>query len=628
MGMAALAGCGEIVPINPDGGIGPGNDSAPPDAVAADNADLAILDLGAFGDVVPEFSPDETSYTASFSLLVQRLEVTARPVNPLATVSINGVPVTPGQPSDGISLDAAGDTPISIEVQAPAGNSKTYSIVADRGAGIEQYVYGKASNPGGSADPFGQDGNPNNDIGDEFAFWLDVSGDTVVVAAHLEDSNGTGVNGAQANDSAPNSGAVYVYRRQDNAWKQEAYLKASNTDAGDEFGRSVAIDGDVLVVGAPFEASTASGIDGNESSDGLPGAGAVYIYRRTGTEWRQEAYVKASDPQSFALFGVHVALRGDTLIVGAPGFFNPYFPEDPANETAPNDGAAYVFRYNGFTWEEEAILKASNPEPTDQFGFQVALDDDTIAVSAIGEASSIGGEDLDPALADNLAPMSGAVYVFERQQDSTWLETDYIKAQAPGGPLSFPDGSSEVEGDRFGIRIELDNDTLVVGAHLEDSSARAIDGDPTDNGAPDAGAAFVFRRDPDGDWTQEAYLKPDNLDELDFFGQNFGLSNDLLAVAANGESSSATGVGGQPDNNDAPFSGAVYLYRREGTTWEQIEYIKASNTESGDNFGFNMDMSSNTLVIGALWEWSSSPGINGAQNDEDAPLSGAFYIFQ
>lgn len=606
IGVAALAGCGEIVPIEPDGGI------VPPDAVAADNADLAALDLGAFGDVDPAFDPGETSYRASFSLLVQQLEVTATPVNPLATVSINGVAVTPGQPSDGILLGAGADTQIDIEVQAPAGNSKTYTIVANQSRAIQQYVYGKASNPSAEV---------------EFGFWMDISGDTLVVGSPFENSSARGVNGDQTDQNAFGAGAAYVFRRQDNTWSQEAYLKASNTDAFDDFGRGVAIDGDVIAVSAPYEASDAPGVDGNQNSDGLYGAGAVYIFRRTGDEWQQEAYLKASNPLGGALFGRHLSLDGDVLVVGAPGEFF-LDPEETFDDEFPNDGAVYVFRYDGVTWVEEAIIKASNGELGDQFGFQVAVDDEIIAVGAIGEASGVGGPDADPS--DNSAPLSGAVYVFERQ-DGVWVETDYIKSQSPDGfRLPFPecDNFDECEGDRFGIRVELDGDTLVVGAHLEDSAAREIDGDQTNDDAQNAGAAWVYRRGDNGDWEQEAYLKPSNLDPNDFFGQTIELAGDLLVVGANGESGGSTGVGGDSSSNGALSSGAVHLFQRTGTAWQQIEYIKASNTEQADNFGFNLAMSSSTLVVGAVWESGGVPGLNGDQNDESAPASGAFYLFQ
>ncbi len=616
-GAAALAACGEVIPIVPD-------------ALPADITTLASLALGASGALDPAFDPGVTAYQVSFSLLVQELSVTATPVHPGATITVNGENVAPGQPSDSVALLAGGDTTVNVQVTAPSGDSRTYVITADRGGAIEQRLYGKPSYPTAALDPGGQDQNPFNDVGDEFGFAIAADGDTIAVGAHLEDSSSAGIDGGQDNDNAIDSGAVYVYRRRDGAWAEEAFIKASNTDAFDEFGRTLVIEDNVLVVGAPFEASNGVGVDGDQISDGLEAAGAVYIFRRVGNTWRQEAYIKPRDPKELALFGWHVALDDEVLVVGAPGVFS-VFPGDPINDVAPNQGAAYVFRYDGSTWVEETVLQASNGEPSDQFGFQVSVNDDYVAVSAVGEASGVGGDAPDPL--DNSKPMSGAVYVFEYQQDATWQETAYLKAGAPDGPLTppvFPDCFQffECEGDRFGARVALDDETLVVGAYLEDSAANQVDGDAVNNAARNAGGAWVFRRDGAGNWAQEAYLKPSNAEADDLFAQYLGIAGDLIAVAANGESSGARGVGGDPDNDDSPSAGAVYLFRRQGTTWQQIEYIKAANAESTDNFGVNTVLTDSMLVVGAVWESGGSSGLDADPEDNNAPRSGAFYVFQ
>jgi hypothetical protein len=94
-------------------------------------------------------------------------------------------------------------------------------------------------------------------------------------------------------------------------------LKASNTGAEDQFGHSVALAGDTLAVGAPGAASAATGVDGDQADDSAQGSGAIYVFRRTGTTWQQEAYFKASNTGAMDLFGTSVALAGDTLAVGA-----------------------------------------------------------------------------------------------------------------------------------------------------------------------------------------------------------------------------------------------------------------------------------------------------------------------
>src|SRR5207244_1078890 len=121
-------------------------------------------------------------------------------------------------------------------------------------------------------------------------------------------------------NSAGGSGAAYVFVRNGTNWTQQAYLKASNTDGGDFFGWSVAVSGDTVVVGAWGEASNATGVNGNQSDNSGRAAGAAYIFVRNGTNWSQQAYLKASNTgQGEELFGHSVAISGDTVVVGARG---------------------------------------------------------------------------------------------------------------------------------------------------------------------------------------------------------------------------------------------------------------------------------------------------------------------
>jgi len=126
----------------------------------------------------------------------------------------------------------------------------------------------------------------NTEAFDRFGATVAISGDTIVVGAHAEDSNATGVNGDQTDNSATSGGAAYVFTRTAGVWTQQAYLKASNTDGplgglftGDQFGFSAAIDGDTIVIGANQEASNATGVNGNETDNSAVNAGAVYVRR-------------------------------------------------------------------------------------------------------------------------------------------------------------------------------------------------------------------------------------------------------------------------------------------------------------------------------------------------------------
>jgi hypothetical protein len=192
----------------------------------------------------------------------------------------------------------------------------------------------------------------NTETGDSFGSSVAVAGDTLVVGASWEDSNATGVNGDQSDNSAPGAGAAYVFVRHRTNWAQQAYLKASNTGGGlpgerqdgDHFG-SVAVSGDTVVVGAYQEDSNARGVNGNQSNNSLHDTGAAYVFVRNGTNWTQQAYLKASNSGLEDLFGVSVAVSGGTVVVGATGESSSAtgVNGNQSDNNAGFAGAAYVF---------------------------------------------------------------------------------------------------------------------------------------------------------------------------------------------------------------------------------------------------------------------------------------------
>ena len=187
-------------------------------------------------------------------------------------------------------------------------------------------------------------------------------------------------------------------------------------------------------------------------------------------------------------------------------------------------------------------------------------------------------------------------------------------------------------GDRLGWSVHLSADahTLAVGAPGEDNSASGINPGGNDNGALQSGAVFIFTRSGTT-WTQQAFIKASNAEAGDEFGHSVSLSDDgnTLAVSAYLEASSAVGVNGNQTDNTATDSGAVYVFTRTGTTWSQQAYLKASNTETGDEFGTSIELSSdgNTLAISAINEDSSATDVNGDENNNSASNAGASYIF-
>jgi len=320
----------------------------------------------------------------------------------------------------------------------------------------------------------------NTGYQDVFGLSVAIAGDTVVVGAPNEDSSATGVDGNQASHGAIDSGAVYVFVRTDTVWSQQAYLKASNTGAGDWFGYSVAVSGDRVVVGAPLEGSNATGINGNQDDNSASYSGAAYIFVRSGGVWSQAAYVKASNAEAGDYFGGAVAVSGDIAVVGAPveGSSATSVNGNQADNSASSSGAAYVFaRIRGGVWGQDAYLKASNTGAVDQFGISVGIAGDTVVVGALFEDSSATGVDGNEA--DNFASDSGAAYVFVRS-DSAWSQQAYLKASNTGA------------NDQFGISVAVSADTVVVGAFLEDSSATGVNGNQVSNSASNSGAAYVF----------------------------------------------------------------------------------------------------------------------------------------
>ncbi len=453
----------------------------------------------------------------------------------------------------------------------------------------------------------------NTDAGDEFGRMVAVDGDTAVVGAWAEDSNATGVGGNEADNSAADAGAVYVFVRSGTTWSQQAYLKASNTDAGDAFGWSVDVSGDTVVVGAHLEDSSATGVGGNQSDNSATDSGAAYVFTRSGTTWSQQAYLKASNTQTDDEFGYAVSVSNDTVVVGARG-------EDSSatgiNGSQGNGasfaGAAYVFTRSGTTWSQQAYVKASNTDPGDIFGTAISIDGDTMAIGAQQEKSSatgVGGDE-----SDNSAPLAGATYVFTRS-GTTWSQQAYVKA------------SNTDANDKFGFSVGLDDDTLVVGAIFEESSATGVGGNESDNSFIAAGAAYVFTRSGTT-WSQQAYLKASNTDIGDRFGLSAAVDGDTVVVSANTEDGGATGVGGEDNDNTSGDSGAVYAFVRLGTTWAQQAYVKASNTGQGDWFGYSVSMSGDTLLVGAIREDSNATGVNGDETDNSAGNSGAAYVLE
>lgn len=324
--------------------------------------------------------------------------------------------------------------------------------------------------------------------------------------------------------------------------------------------------------------------------------------------WNQQAFIKASNNVDNELefydtkYGWAVAIDGDTMIVGAQ--------EETGTSTTitngtsagtemtydwPWRGAAYVYRRSGGSWQQEAYLKAPNSNSGERLGSSVAISGDTIAVGSRCDYSPQSTISHDGVIEDNFEiTCAGSAYVYRRSA-GTWALEAYLKAPNPS------------EWAQFGSGISIDGDTLVVGANSERRIQTTITNGnvPIENDdvvAQAVGAAYVFKRNA-STWAMEAYLKASNINPTvdSCFGQSVAIDQDTLVVGAFEEPSSQTTVTNGVTSftsDDYWTNGAAYVFKRTGSSWAQEAYLKSPKADWFLFFGFTVDISSNTIVVG------------------------------
>ncbi len=298
---------------------------------------------------------------------------------------------------------------------------------------------------------------PDAAPGDWFGQSLDLDGPVAIVGAYREDELGDG------------AGAAYIYRHDGSQWTHEQKLNASDPAAGDVFGYSVAIEGDVAVVGAIFD------------DDLGPESGSADVFRHDGTSWVLEQKLLASDGFINDRFGRAVDVVGDRIFVS--GYRN--------DSAGADSGAVYVFDFDGSLWTERQKLTAADAQPGDLFG--VALESD-------GTRLIVGAYFADVAAVDD-----GAAYVFAFD-GASWVEEQKL---VPG------DGETD---DRFGETVSLDGDVAIVGSYHDDDL-----GDQS-------GSAYLYRRG--AGWTLEQKLLASDGAAGDEFGWSVSVQGSLLVVSA------------------------------------------------------------------------------------------------
>lgn len=505
----------------------------------------------------------------------------------------------------------------------------------------------------------------NTETGDFFGWSIALSGDgnTLAVGAPAEDSKATGLDGNQADNTSDNSGAVYIFVKDElGQWIQQAYLKASNTEQpnlntsrflpNDRFGYRVALsdDGNTLAVTALLEDSPSYGVNcnqanyertttvqGSSSSDTTNTVisavtydlGAVYMFKRTGAQWSQDAYVKPKsslfhlDVSEGMRFGESLALSGDgkTLAVGAR--------TDQMDWSGPTTFSSLSSSEGCYEYYPSSKSSASSSK---------------LSSSSVISSSRSSGSSASAVSAVPGGSLSGAVYIYVYGENG-WEEEAHVK------PLNSQSA------DLFGTSVSLstDGNNLAVGAIGEDSIATGVNGNQFDNSCYyikddipvkdpaceesrfnarlDNGAAYVFTR-ANKIWTQEAYLKPAEAYPLTSFGYSVSIAGDgnTLAIGAIGDASEDTGVDANPLNINKDFlgSGAVYIFGRTGIQWAQQSYIKLDVNIKAKEFGWNIKISQdgNTLAAGSYKDASNATGINGDEGSTVTSNAGAVFVYQ
>ncbi len=361
-----------------------------------------------------------------------------------------------------------------------------------------------------------------------------------IVASDLEFADWFGrsidVNGDVAIVGAPlhgargdNSGAAYIYRWSGTSWLQETKLLGSDIGPGDSFGGAVSIDGNIAVVVAHGKY-----INGTQT-------GATYIFRRNGSNWIEEQKFPVGFSGTPDLVNSAVSISGNVIVVGSSS----------DRTRGLYAGAAHLIFWNGSTWILPPKLTALDAANVDFFGFSVAAFGDWVLIGSFAD--------------DDRGSASGSAYLFKRNDNGTPLNLndDFWEQKQKIVP---PDGT---EYDQFGYGVDINNDMLIIGANQ-------------DGVAENLGSAYIYRL-IGSTWTYEDEIHSSGSISNGYFG---------LAVSIAGD----TAIIGAPQ--ERPFwtnGGAVYVFQKSGSTWNETSKLADPNAGAGNYFGYSVSISGSAI---------------------------------
>lgn len=428
-------------------------------------------------------------------------------------------------------------------------------------------------------------------VGDLLGYSVSGDGGTLVVGSPGHPYRDDG------NQYRAGAGAVYVWIWNGSGWTFQQKLSASGTNArqaGDMFGQAVAISGDTIVVGSPYYDYTQSGaaILGTNT-------GSAWIYGRTNGVWalQQKVVLPATSvitaQNSEVTFGYSVAVKGNTVAIGAPGF---RLDSTNANPLA-NAGGVWIYKKTGTTWAMEQQLLSPHRAQGELFGQTVALADDMIVIGAPGNDTEQNGT------ATTLTDF-GAVYIF-RRAGSVW---SYI--QKITGP-----GNDRNPTDNFGYSMSYKNGLLVVGAPQHDYDEAG------EEYTIDAGSAYIWSWTGSA-WNFEQKVTAQGLNSRttnDRFGHSVSTDGSVVVVGAPGQDYDASGA------NLLAGAGAAFVYRKVAGTWTQEARLVPTGTNArvaGDSFGWSVAVDGDNMIIGSPNHDFDATGTNQAID------AGAAFVFK
>jgi len=360
------------------------------------------------------------------------------------------------------------------------------------------------------------DGSP----GDWFGVSVAIEGEYAVVGARDDDGE---------------KGSAYVFKKENNLWEFDKKLTASDGLGGDWFGITVAIKNQTVFVGA----------DADDNENGV-NAGSVYIYSKINGNWEQTQKLIASDGVSNDYFGRYIAADTDIIVVGA------YYDDNIS-------GSAYIFTKVSNDWIEETKLVASDRAPGDYFGVSAAIRDDYLVIGAYRDDNENGDD-------------SGSAYIFQKTYKG-WSQQSKLIA------------SDGIASDRFGISVTINENNIFVGAYYANSFT---------------GAAYLFSQ-IESDWIETAKITASDASQNQLFGRSISINDSTLIIGAPGDNSN---------------QGAAYIFQYYNNSWIEIQKIISRDGDVSDHFGYQLAHHDDHAIVGAFGDDNS--------NGNDA---GCSYIF-